>query len=56
MKVADVKSRLDQYNLYLQCGNNIHLMYGPKGNSFVFPRVLMLCQGKHHDSREKKTN
>ena len=21
--------------------NNIHLMYGPEGNSFVFPRVLM---------------
>ena len=21
--------------------NNIHLMYGPEGNSFVFPGVLM---------------
>ena len=29
-------------------------MSGPEGNSFVFPIVLRL--GKHHDSRENKTN
>ena len=25
---------------------NIHLMYGPEGNSFVFPRVLMFPETK----------
>ena len=31
----------------------IHLMYGTKGNSFVFPRFLRL--GKHQDLRANKT-
>ena len=35
--------------------NNIHLMYGPEGNSFVFPRVRCFprrSRGKHHNSRK----
>ena len=42
-----------------QRGNNIRLMYGLEGNSFVFPRVLMFPETKStetSDSRENKTN
>ena len=38
--------------------NIIHLMYGPEGNSFVFPRVLMFPETKSREtsgSRENKT-
>ena len=29
---------------------NIHLMYGPEGNSFVFPRVLMFPETKSRET------
>ena len=31
-------------------GANIHLMYGPEGNSFVFPRVLMFSETKSRET------
>ena len=30
--------------------NIIHLMYGPEGNSFVFPRVLMFPETKSRET------
>ena len=39
-------------------GSNIHLTYDLEGNSFVFPRVLILPRGSgaKRDLRENKTN
>ena len=35
-----------EYIDHFQKYHNIHLRYGPKGNSFVFPRVLMFPKTK----------
>ena len=41
------------HHLHLQSvtrKNAIHLMYGPEGNSFVFPRVLMFLETKSRET------
>ena len=37
-------------SVFLFSGNNIHLMYGLEGDSFVFPRVLMFPEAKSRET------